>query len=229
VKNPLAILQMGVNYLGKKIPTDDQNVTMVLQEMREAITRADTITRGLLDFSASKQLTTQRENLNEVIEATLKMVRHALTSSRIEVVRELVPSLPQVMIDRQQFQQVFVNIFMNAIHAMPDGGTLTVRTFPKQMTETTHFEGSRSSTHLWMGDDVVVAEVDDTGTGIPDTNLAKIFDPFFTTKPTGVGTGLGLPVTKKIIELHGGAITVRNRTNGGVRVTITLKQTKEAT
>ena len=229
VKNPLAILQMGVNYLTKRLPPDDENITLVLQEMREAIGRADTITRGLLDFAASKQLATHAENLNEIIEGTLRMVRHALTTSRIAVVRELAESLPSVMVDRLQFQQVFVNIFMNAIHAMPDGGTLTVRTYPKQMTETTHFEGSRSSTHLWMGDAVVVAEVDDTGSGIPDSNLAKIFDPFFTTKPTGVGTGLGLPVTKKIIELHGGAISIRNKPPGGVRVTITLKQAKEAT
>jgi PAS domain S-box-containing protein len=229
VKNPLAILQMGVNYLGKKIPTDDENVAMVLQEMREAISRADGITRGLLDFAASKQLTTRAESLNDLIEGTLKMVRHAMNTSQIEVVRDFASSLPKVLVDRLQFQQVFVNIFMNAIHAMPRGGTLSVRTYPKQMTETTHFEGSRSSTHLWVGDEVVVAEVEDSGSGIPEENLAKIFDPFFTTKPTGEGTGLGLPVTKKIIELHGGAISIRNKPEGGVRVTITLKQAKGET
>jgi signal transduction histidine kinase len=69
----------------------------------------------------------------------------------------------------------------------------------------------------------VVIEVEDTGTGIPEENLAKIYDPFFTTKPTGVGTGLGLPVSKKIIELHGGSLDVRNVKGGGVRVTILLK------
>lgn len=227
VKNPLAILQMGVNYLGKKVPDDDENVAMVLQEMREAISRADGITRGLLDFAASKQIATKAEDFNQLIEGTIKLVRHALSSARIDVLREFSEPLPKVMVDRLQFQQVFVNIFMNAIHAMPRGGRLLIRTYPKEMTETTHFEGSRSSTHLWVGDEVVVAEVEDSGTGIPEENLAKIFDPFFTTKPTGVGTGLGLPVTKKIIELHGGAISIRNKPDGGVRVTITLKQAKE--
>jgi signal transduction histidine kinase len=71
---------------------------------------------------------------------------------------------------------------------------------------------------------VVVAEFEDTGSGIPEEHLAKIFDPFFTTKPTGVGTGLGLPVSKRIIDLHGGNLDIRNKTESrGVRATITLK------
>jgi PAS domain S-box-containing protein len=227
VKNPLAILQMGINYLSKKTPSRDENIAMVLQEMREAITRADAIMRGLLDFAASKQLAVKPEDLNQIILDTLKMVRHELGRNRIELVKNLGAPLPAVAVDRTQIQQVFVNLFMNAIHAMPDGGKLGVRTYAKQMTETTHTEGSRTSAHLWVGDTAVVAEVEDTGTGIPTDLLAKIFDPFFTTKPTGVGTGLGLPVSRKIIELHGGAIEIKNKAEGGgVRVTVLLKEHK---
>ena len=98
-----------------------------------------------------------------------------------------------------------------------------MRTFSKQLTETTHFEGWRKADRLWVGDTAVVAEVEDTGTGIAEVHLAKIFDPFFTTKPTGVGTGLGLPVSKKIIELHGGSLDIGNLKEGGVRVTVILK------
>jgi signal transduction histidine kinase len=222
VKNPLAILQMGVNYLSKKASSSDENMQMVLQEMREAIARADSITRGLLDFAASKQLAMHPEDLNELIAGTCKMVRHELSKKAIQWTQDFAPNLPKVSVDKTQIQQVFVNLFMNAIHAMPEGGTLAVRTFTKQVTETTHHEGSRKADRLWVGETAVVAEVDDTGSGIPDPNLARIFDPFFTTKPTGVGTGLGLPVSKKIIELHGGTIDIKNKTPGGVRVILTL-------
>ena len=229
VKNPLAIMQMGVNYLSKKLPVGDENVAMVLQEMKEAITRADSITRGLLDFAASKQLAVKPEDFNQLITDTLKMVRHELNKKRIELVKDLAVMLPKVAVDRTQIQQVFVNLFVNAAHAMPEGGTLTIRTFAKQMTETTHSEGSRSSAHLWVGDTAVVAEVEDTGSGIPQEHLAKIFDPFFTTKPTGVGTGLGLPVSRKIVELHGGTIDIKNKPDGtGVRVTVLLKEQRDS-
>ena len=229
VKNPLAIMQMGVNYLSKKLPEGDENIAMVLQEMKEAITRADSITRGLLDFAASKQLAVKPEDFNQLITDTLKMVRHELNKKRIELVKDLAVLLPKVAVDKTQIQQVFVNLFVNAAHAMPEGGTLTVRTFAKQMTETTHSEGSRSSAHLWVGDTAVVAEVEDTGSGIPQEHLAKIFDPFFTTKPTGVGTGLGLPVSRKIVELHGGTIDIKNKPDGtGVRVTVLLKEQRDS-
>jgi PAS domain S-box-containing protein len=228
VKNPLAILQMGVNYLGKKSPAGDENIAMVLQEMKDAISRADQITRGLLDFAASKQLAVKPVDFNQLILETLKLVRHELNQKRIEVVKDLGGPLPRVAVDKTQIQQVFVNIFVNAVHAMPQGGTLSVRTYAKQMTETTHQEGSRKADYFWVGDTAVVAEVEDTGGGIPSELLAKIFDPFFTTKPTGVGTGLGLPVSRKIIELHGGTIDIKNKPKGGgVRVTILLKAQKD--
>jgi signal transduction histidine kinase len=228
VKNPLAILQMGINYLVKKVPVEDENVAMVLQEMREAIHRADSITRSLLEFAASKQLQVKPEDFNQLIMETLKMVRHELSKNNIELVRDFSEGLPLVAVDKTQIQQVFVNLFVNAIHAMPTGGTLTVRTFVKAMTETTHHEGSRKADHFWVGDMAVVAAVEDTGTGISQEHLARIFDPFFTTKPTGVGTGLGLAVSKKIIELHGGTIDIRNKPLGnGVRVTMTLRTHKE--
>jgi PAS domain S-box-containing protein len=228
VKNPLAILQMGVNYLAKKSLAGDENIAMVLQEMKEAISRADQITRGLLDFAASKQLAVKPVDFNQLIEETLKLVRHELNEKRVEVVKELGGPLPRVAVDKTQIQQVFVNIFVNAVHAMPQGGTLTVRTYAKQMTETTHQEGSRKADHFWVGDTAVVAEVEDTGAGIPQDLLTKIFDPFFTTKPTGVGTGLGLPVSRKIIELHGGTIDIKNKhEGGGVRVTILLKAQRD--
>jgi signal transduction histidine kinase len=108
---------------------------------------------------------------------------------------------------------------------MPQGGTLLVRTYSKQLQvgEIDHDAGSRAADRFRAGETVVITEVLDTGTGISEEKLAKIFDPFFTTKPTGKGTGLGLTVTKKIVELHGGTIEIRNRPEGGVLVTIMFR------
>ena len=223
VKNPLAIMMMGVNYLNRKLTAPDENITTVLKEMRDAIERADSITRGLLNFSASRQLDIKPQDFNTLVDETLRLVRHALNSNEIEVICEFGEKLPKVGVDKTQIQQVFVNIFMNAIHAMPQGGKLRVRTYARQLTETTHFEGMRKMDRLSIGDTAVIADVEDTGTGIAEEHLTKIFDPFFTTKPTGVGTGLGLPVSKKIIELHGGSLDVRNLKEGGVRVRMMLK------
>ncbi len=222
VKNPLAILMMGVNYLGKKL-AKDENLLAILKDMREAINRADTIARGLLEFSASQQLAVQAHDFNALIDETLRLLRTTFTQHNIQLESQMAADLPPVRVDKNQLQQVFVNLFMNAVHAMPDGGALTVRTFQKQYSETTFFEGSRQADRFWVGDLVVVAEVDDSGTGIPEEHLTKVFDPFFTTKPTGVGTGLGLPVSKRIVELHGGTLELRNLPGKGVRARIMLK------
>jgi PAS domain S-box-containing protein len=223
VKNPLAILMMGINYLAKKL-TNDEGLSTVLKDMKEAIYRADSIARGLLEFSASHQLTMAPADLNGLIEETLRLVRHTFTEQKITLVKDLKANLPQVHVDKNQIQQVFVNIIMNAMHVMPEGGQFKVRTYAHQLAETTFFEGSRKGDHIWTGDTVVITEFEDSGPGIADEHLSKIFDPFFTTKPTGVGTGLGLPVSKRIIDLHGGTLEIRNRTDSrGVRATITLK------
>jgi signal transduction histidine kinase len=182
----------------------------------------------LLDFSASRQLAMAPEDLNAVIGATLRLVRHELARKEIRVIKHLAKDLPLTGMDKNRLQQVFVNIFMNALQAMPRRGTLTVRTCARQLTQTPFHEGSRQPAPFWVGDTAVVAEVEDTGPGIPQEHLLKIFDPFFTTKPAGAGTGLGLPVSRKIIEVHGGRLEVANKNPGpGVRVTVLLKALKK--
>jgi PAS domain S-box-containing protein len=227
VKNPLAVLKMGVDYLSNKSgPDADPNGVLVLTEMRDAITRADKVTRELLDFSAAHQLDVKAEDLNRVLEGTLVLLRHEMNKQQIKLVTQFAPGLPRVAIEKNQIQQVFVNLLMNAIHAMEGGGTLTLRTSKTQLIRSQHGEGSRSSNQIFLGDVVVVTEIEDTGRGISPENLTKIFDPFFTTKPTGVGTGLGLSVSKKIVELHGGSMEIGNRAEGGVRVAVMLRAEK---
>jgi len=99
-------------------------------------------------------------------------------------------------------EQVLVNVFLNAIQAMPEGGTLTLRTRVNAVG--------------------FIAEIDDTGAGISARHQAKLFEPFFTTKPVGQGTGLGLSVARQIIQLHGGTLHLANRSDGGARVTIQI-------
>jgi PAS domain S-box-containing protein len=226
VKNPLAVMKMGVEYLTKIVPAPDENVTLVFTEMRDAIERADKVTRRLLDFSAAHQLDVQAEDLNRVLEGTLALLRHELNKQHIKLVTLFAPDLPKVSIEKNQIQQVFVNLLMNAVHAMEGGGTLTLRTSKTQLVRSQHGEGSRSSNQIFLGDTVVMTEIEDSGPGISPENLPKLFDPFFTTKPTGVGTGLGLSVSKKIVELHGGSMEIGNKPEGGVRVAVMLRAEK---
>jgi len=223
VKNPLAIMLQGIHYLSKHLTTNGDNVTLALQDMNNAVKRANSVVRGLLDFSAPSELGLNTEELNSVVEQSLSLVRHELAKYHINAVRELSECLPPVTLDRNKSEQVFVNIFLNAIHAMPEGGTLTIKTYTKQLTEVGHNVGSRKADDFSIGETVVMAEVEDTGTGIPKDQLSEVFDPFFTTQSTGKGTGLGLTVTKKIIDLHGGTINIGNRKEGGARVTIMFK------
>lgn len=227
VKNPLQTILMGVEYLSKSVPSENENATMVLNDMRGAVKRADKIVRGLLQFSAAYQPDAKDEDLNAVMAQSLLFVKYELVRTRITWMADLSPDLPRVRLDKAKMEQVFINLFMNAVHAMPQGGTLTIRTRTERLAENRQLD-ERNTGQFKAGDTVVIAEVQDTGTGIPEANLAKIFDPFFTTKPTGDGTGLGLSVTKKIIELHGGTIDLKNGVDRGVCVTIILKApTKE--
>jgi len=242
VKNPLAVLLMGLDYLkdafgqigagGAAPRSDDDTVTQVIDAMHDAVERADMIVRGLVDFSANRQLDLAAQDIEAVIAQSLVLVRHELTNAHVSVAQQRhaageaqdQPRLPRVTVDALKIQQVLVNLFMNAIHAMGDGGILTVRAYWQKLTEaepqTARNEGSRKAGRFRVGDEVVIVEVDDTGCGIPPEKLDKIWDPFFTTKPTGRGTGLGLSVTRKIVELHEGSIVIANRQGGGVRATL---------
>jgi PAS domain S-box-containing protein len=223
VQNPLQILLMSLDYLAQRIADRDAVLNGVLNEMRNATLRADTIIRGLLDFSRSDNLVLKAQDLNALVNNALALVKHALGPHGVELQTHLAPELPPLALDGMKIEQVFVNLFNNAIHAMPEGGALAVQTRAERLTETHRDAGSREAGHFYAGDMVVMVEIEDTGNGIPPEMLRKVFDPFFTTKATGKGTGLGLAIVKKIVDLHSGEIEITNRPEGGVRCRLMFK------
>ena len=193
--------------------------------MREAIERADRIVRGMVDFSSDRRLAMEPTDFSALVQQVLLMVRHELTRGSVNVEIEFEKDLPKVMIDSSKFEQILVNLFINSLHAMRDTPhpKLEVLIYTDTLENVERDEGARTVNHLRTGDEVLVLMVKDNGTGISPENISKVFDPFFTTKATGQGTGLGLSVVRKIVELHGGKVDIRNRLHGGATVQITLK------
>jgi len=212
IRNPLGIIMQGVAYLEQIISPEEKEPHETLSMVKESVERADKIVISLLDFSRATKLELHPENIGSILEDSLDLVKKELKN--IQVVREIREGLPKVLVDKNKLTQVFINLFVNAVHAMPEGGKLTIRSFLKDA----FFE---------PGEKAVVVEIEDTGTGISEENLKKIFNPFFTTKGQGKGTGLGLSVTQNIISMHKGLIEVKSQVNKGTMVIITLRISKE--
>ena len=225
VNNPLAVLRLGLDYLLRQPRSEDANTAQVLGEMQHAVQQASSVVGDLLSLGRTQELTMEMVNVHDVLESALTLLRTSLAKDHIKVTRELAPGLPALRLDRRKIEQVFINLVMNATHAMAGGGTLTVRTRVQQLDPAGAGAdgGSPSGSSLRPGDTVAVVEMDDTGGGIPEDKLSKVFEPFFTTKADGKGTGLGLTVCKTIIGVHGGSLRIRNRPEGGARITIMFK------
>ena len=238
VKNPLAQILMGIEYLKTGIEPDDANVPKILSSMEHALQRADEIVRGLLDFSSDRTLGLVEFDVNALLEKALVLVEIRLKELSIQLTQDFEPELPKVKLDPVKMEQVLINIIFNAVQAIESAQAAGTQKEPAEIAIITRSEtlsgigrdqGSRTGRHLREGDPVVTIQVIDNGPGIPEDKASQIFDPFFTTKPTGTGTGLGLTVVKKIIDLHEGRIELTNRTEGGVEAKITLKASNAST
>ena len=133
------------------------------------------------------------------------LAEHQLTVGNVQVTKELDPDLPTIQANPGQLQQVFMNLIINAHHAMPEGGKLAVRTGT--------VPGGRA-----------FVEIEDTGVGISPEDVGRIFDPFYTTKEEGKGTGLGLSISRNIIESHGGMIGVQSTVGVGTIFRVVLPE-----
>jgi len=171
--------------------------------------RASEIVRNLLDFSRSEQPVSEPVNIVQILRDTLKLVQNQVTLSGVEVERDLPSDLPIIHGNPKTLQQIFLNLFINAIQAMRDGGTLAVRA------------RTENGGH-WLK-----VEVADTGTGIAPEDLPHIFEPFYTTKEVGRGTGLGLSVSYSIAQKHGGHIEVKSQKGAGSTFTVVLPVDEE--
>jgi two-component system NtrC family sensor kinase len=178
--------------------------TVLLEKIERQTFRAAKIVNGLLNLSRPGTASNERVDvdLNAVITDVFSLLEHQFEVGSIKVRRELAPEMAPVLGIEHQLQQVFLNLFLNARDAMPSGGWLSV---------TTRLESDR-----------VVAEIADTGSGIPSEQIARIYDPFFTTKAIGRGTGLGLSITYGIVREHDGTILCDSAVGQGTRFMLAL-------
>jgi PAS domain S-box-containing protein len=196
VKNPLAIIIQGADFLSKNIASDNEQIQMTLKCIKEAVRRADMIIKGLLDFSSISAINYKPEDINAIITGSLNLVKTEIEKNGIEVIAQLQEGLPLINVDKNKMQQVFINLFLNAVQAMPDGGKLGVASF---------IEGTSA------GNTAVIIKINDEGEGISEEVRQKIFEPFVTTKRRQGGTGIGLFIVRNIIKMHGADITIANR------------------
>ncbi|KPJ60652.1 MAG: hypothetical protein AMJ46_05150 [Latescibacteria bacterium DG_63] len=204
INNPLTGVLTFAHLLRQKNKVDEQSKEDVNVIIRET-TRVREIVQGLLNFA--RESTPQKEllDMNQVITDTMKLVRSQKEFNNVTVVENLAPGLPLIYGDKNQLQQVFLNLSLNAVEAMEQGGTLSITTTAENGNVQIAFQ--------------------DTGCGIKKEHLDDIFEPFFTTKPPTKGTGLGLSVSYGIIRRHGGSIEADSKEGEGSTFTITLPVT----
>jgi signal transduction histidine kinase len=206
LRNPLGAIKNAGFYIRRRIantdlPNTEPRVMEFLGIIEEEVNSANKVITDLLGFSRVAKPTVAPANIAGIIEDAL---RYIPVPENVALIKDISNNLPMVMVDGEQIKQVFLNITLNALQAMPEGGHLDIRAADKGK--------------------FVEVEFIDTGGGIPDSNKKKIFDPLFTTKAKGVG--LGLSVCKTIIEHHEGAINVKSQVGEGTTFTISLPTEK---
>lgn len=201
VNNPLASISSLIQMMQSKRDLDDKTKEN-LKLIQTQIQRITQVTKDMMDFARVRPAAKSLVDVNDLIEKALRLASFDKSFQKLEIEKNLADNLPKIFADGDQFQQVFLNLFLNARDALPDGGRLEIG------TATEYAE--------------IRIQISDNGTGIKSDDATKIFDPFFTTKPAGKGTGLGLAVCYGIITAHGGKIEVIPHGSEGTTFFITL-------
>jgi signal transduction histidine kinase/NAD-dependent dihydropyrimidine dehydrogenase PreA subunit len=211
INNPLAgalvYIRLLLKKLSQKEPQRDE-FDRYLTSIEKEIVRCSRIIRNLLDFARPKEPLFKTTLLNDVLNDSVDLLRHQVELSNVSLIYRLSETLPPVLADPDQLRQVYVNIILNALQAMPDGGTLTITT-----------DATGDGNEVWVS-------FTDTGCGIPKENIGKLFTPFFTTKGEKKGVGLGLAVVHGIIKNNNGKISVASEVGKGSTFTITMRTQK---
>ncbi|RKY56432.1 MAG: histidine kinase [Candidatus Neomarinimicrobiota bacterium] len=201
INNPLGSILIYSHLLLEDLEKEDPRKGNLEKIVNQA-TRCKEIVKGLLDFSRQTEPEMKPSNINTVVTEVLSLVEKQAMFHNIKVIKKLSPDLPTILLDKNQIQQVLMNIILNAAEAMDGQGKLTVGTSSDEEYARIKFT--------------------DTGCGISEENMKKLFQPFFTTKETGHGTGLGLSISYGIIRKHNGKISVSSEIGKGSTFTIIL-------
>jgi signal transduction histidine kinase len=209
IKNPLNFISLSVDLIREKYKpvdsTTQQNFDSMIVNIKKEIQRVSRFAESFLEFGRPLELNRQMTDMDKLIDEVIDLVTAKAQMDNIEI-RKSCASLPELFVDPEFIKTCLYNIILNAFQAMPVGGTLTVTT--KQ----------QDNSFLFI--------IEDTGIGIPEDRISRVFDPFFTTKTTGLG--LGLALTKRVIEEHGGKVEIRSSEGSGTTFSIALPMEKEA-
>lgn len=204
IRNPLSSIKGYVTYFGSLFEDNSEN-KQAANLMAEEVDRVNRVISELLEFARPSDLKFKKIIVRDLIDHSIRIVTHEAETAGIHITKNIKPDLPDLKADPDRLTQVLLNLYLNAIQAMAEGGNLIVQAEKK---------GSS-----------IIMNVSDTGAGIPVENLNHIFDPYFTTK--NKGTGLGLAITHKIIENHNGFIQVESIENHGTTISLSLPITGE--
>lgn len=211
VKNPLAIILGGMEYLDMKLAATTSDVKNVIVKIKDAVLRADAVLQNLLKFARPAKLEMERIRPGDMVNEVLGLFRYKFPLINIEIATDYGDPDLLIYVDKNQLQQVFFNLLINSMDAMPGGGVIYITVTKEYNPEM--LSGTKTA---------CVITLKDTGGGIAKDDLARIFEPFFTTKRDKGGTGLGLAVAKSIIDSHSGALAIESEVGKGTIVKVIL-------
>lgn len=233
IKNPLTGIAGVIQILGRDLGGDDPR-QKILKEVLEQIDRLDKAVKNLLSFARPPAPNMTMVNVNDILCKIADFLTPQFNKNRVKVTKDCNGDIPHIAGDPELLQQVFLNIILNAVQAMKDGGSVSIKSERKVVpTYVLHRMGPEEDTRYDRDDaehsreeDVVAVTITDTGKGMDPENMVKIFNPFFTTRQQG--TGLGLSITRKIVEQHGGGITVNSKPGEGTTFAIMFPVAKKS-